>query len=192
MTKILSVAAIMAAVLAAPAVASTADVMLAGFIQSGTVTNSAGSTANITSIIYSLGAPGDGIATWDTGTAGGTASDFLSDPQYFQTVTFGVNIAPSLSFSFGSLDIDYITTLSPLSVTGGTLDEIGSSLIGAYVSVFWSDGTSGTTNLTQQAWSTTQNFSVNSVSEVPLPAALPMMLVALGGLGFAARRRKAA
>jgi len=38
----------------------------------------------------------------------------------------------------------------------------------------------------------TVTLSEDSISPVPLPAALPLLLAALGGLGFAARRRKAA
>lgn len=36
------------------------------------------------------------------------------------------------------------------------------------------------------------SYVLGTVSAIPLPAAFPLFLVALGGLGFAARRRKAA
>lgn len=173
----------------ASSAASQATATLSNFIQSGTITNNAASTANLTGVIYSLGTAGDGIATWDTA-GSGTASDFLSNNNWFQTVSWtGLNIGAGSSFNFSGLDIDLITTLSPLSVTGTVLDNSGSSLVNATLSLLWSDGSTGVANLAQQAWSTTQNLTISSVSAVPVPAALFMFAPAL--LGFIGLRRKA-
>lgn len=174
--------------------ASIASVSLSGFIQNGTVSNNAASAANITSIIYGLGPAGDGIATWDTENAGGTTSDHLSNPQYFQTVTWGgLAIAPGADFSFSGLDIDLIQTLIPLSVTGAVLDDVGTSVVGAFVTVNWSDGTSGTTPLAQQAWSVDQSFRiVSDGAVVPEPGALGLLGLGALMMVVAARRRRAA
>jgi hypothetical protein len=180
---------------ATSAFASTASVSLTDILQSISVSNDGGSSANIETIIYSLGTPGDGIATWDTRTGGGTASDFLSDPRYFQTVTWsGLSIAPGASFATAgfALDIDKIVTLSPLSVTGATSTEQntdpGISLSNAFVSVFWSDGSSGSAGLLQQPWNLDQQLRINSQAGViPLPASLPLLFAGL--LGFVGLRR---
>jgi hypothetical protein len=173
--------------------ASIASVSLTSFIQDGNILNNAASTANITSVVYSLGPAGDGIATWDgtSGTSGGVASDFLSDPNWFQTVTWsGLSVAPGASFNFSGLDIDLIVTLVPLNVTGGIIGA-GSSLVGAFMSVTWSDGSFGSTPLAQQDWGLNQNFRIESNgAAVPEPGALG--LLALGGLLMVvvARRRR--
>jgi hypothetical protein len=176
--------------------ASVASVSLTDFIQVGSIENNALSTANITSVVYSLGPAGDGIATWDgtSGTSGGVASDPLSDPNWFQTITWsGLSIAPGAAFNFSGLDIDLIVTLVPLDVTGGIIGA-GPSLVGAFVSVTWSDGSSGSTPLAQQDWGVDQNFRVVSGgAAVPEPGALG--LLALGGLLMmvvVARRRRPA
>jgi hypothetical protein len=170
--------------------ASTATATLSSFIQRGLIANDAGSTGSITSVIYSLGAAADGIATWDSGTGGGVASDFLSNPRWFQTVTWsGLNVAAGDTFNFSGLDIDLITSFSPLSVSGGILDTTGSSLVNATLSLIWSDGSVGSVNLIQQAWATTQNLRIgSSVNAVPLPAAVWLFGPAL--LGFMSMRRK--
>jgi|GEM_PF-2691308 len=178
--------------LTSAASANTATVDLTFFLQQITVSNSAASTSNITAVTYSLGTAGDGVATWD-GFNGGTASDFLSDPNFFQTVDFSTNIAAGGSSFLGDGDIDLINTLVPLSVTGTTSDEQytdpGISLLGAFVSVFWNDGSSGTTALENLIWDTNQSLTVSSsVSEVPVPAGLPLIVGALGVLGFLGRR----
>ena len=181
----------MSAFMATANAASSATATLSSFIQNGLIANDAASTGNITSVIYSLGTAADGIATWDGGTGGGVASDFLSDPSYFQTVTWsGLNVAAGDTFNFSGLDIDLITTFSPLSVTGGVLDTNGSSLVNATLSLIWSDGSTGTVNLVQQAWETTQNLAISSaVSAVPLPAAVWLLGSSL--VGFMGMRRKA-
>ncbi len=193
MKKIITAIVLSSAALSANA-ANLATASLTSFIQTGTISNDAASTASITSVVYTLGTAGNGIATWDSNSgsnlAGGVASGFLSDARYFQTITFGgLNVGAGSSFSFSGLDIDLIQTLTPLSVTGAVLDEVGTSLVGASMSIFWSNGDSATTSLVQQAWSQTQSLSFTSAtSSVPVPAAA--WLFATGLAGFAGFRRK--
>ena len=76
--------AIVALALAVPCVSQAqagGTVVLDGanYTQTGSLTNTS-MGPNITSFTYSFGTPGDGIATWDSNTGGGTASDFLSAP----------------------------------------------------------------------------------------------------------------
>lgn len=166
---------------------------LSGFIQNGTISNDIGSGAAISSIVYDLGAAGDGIATWDSRTGTGVASNFLSNPRYFQTLTWsGLNILSGSDFSFAGLDIDLIQSLTPLSVTGNVLDNVGTSLTNASLSIYWDNGDFGTASLTQQAWETTQNLTINAanIASVPEPGPLALFGLALAGLYFA-RKKKA-
>ncbi len=177
-----------------PSYAATIDaaISLSGsdFLQSFNVTNNSTGGLSITKIVYSFGTPADGIATWDTKTGGGVASDFLSNPEWFQTVTWsGLSIAPGASYSIPaySLDIDLIETLSPLSVTGATIDYSGTSLANAYFGVEYNDGYGlRTVELNETGWTTDQNLQVTAA--VPLPSAF--LLLGPGLLGLAALKKK--
>ena len=183
-------AGLLALAFAVPASAlPTATATLSTFIQDGSITNNAASGANITQIVYSLGTPEDNLATWQISTGGGTASNFLSDPQYFQTITFGgLSIAPGAGFSFFGLDIDLIQTLVPLSVTGSPVGG-PETLRNAFLSITWSDGNSGTADLVEQAWATNQNLTINGASStVPEPGTIALLGLALVGLARYRRR----
>jgi len=168
---------------------ATATLNGASFIQAGTIVNNALSGVSITAIIYSLGTAGNGIATWDTATGGGVASGYLSNPEWFQTVTWsGLSVAPGASFSFSGLDIDLITTLSPLVIDEGTISPTGASLANAYIKVVWSDGEMGQASLVQQDWAQTQNLTINPDNRVPdAGSSLVLLGLALGALGFYGR-----
>src|SRR5512143_2966842 len=155
----LTVVALLAVLGSAPATAVPIDALAVinggDFLQSFTVTNQSTTGLNIVEIVYSHGTPTAGHATWDTGVGGGVASDFLSNPEWFQTVTWsGLNVAPGASFSIPSfsLDIDLIASLLPLSIDQGTIDNVGSSLAGSYIGVRYDNGVFASANLNQTGW----------------------------------------
>ena len=126
--------AMMGMVGTANAVLLSATVEFTGeFLRSSTVTNGSDPGINITNFVYTFGTPEDGVATWD-GTDGvipnipdgGIASDFLSNPEFFQTLTFNVLIAPGDAFSEGNPlpqaappsfnDLDPVLEVGPLEL----------------------------------------------------------------------------
>ena len=141
--------------------AGTSSATLTSFIQSGVLTNTSSPGVNIVEVYYTLGTPEDNIATWDSGTGGGTAEDFLDNPRWFQSVRWtGLNVAPGSTFNITGLDIDLIQTLSPLSVNEGILDTVGTSLRNGYIETRFSDGSVACAPLVEQAWSATQNLTL--------------------------------
>lgn len=172
--------------------AGTASIHLNGsdFIQSGTVTNTSAAGINITKIVYDLGAQAAGIAVWELFNSTGTHSNFLggSSLTHYSTETFaGLSTAAGSSFSFSGLDIDLIVTVIPPVADSGTLG-LPSSLANASMTVFFSDGSSGSASLVKQLWQVDQDLRIGAA--VPEPGTYALMGMGLGIVGWLARRRK--
>ena len=170
----------------------TASIHLDGnnFIQSGTVTNTSAAGINITKIVYDLGTQAAGIAIWEINSSTGTHSNFLggSSLSHYSTETFaGLSTAAGGTFSFAGLDIDLIVTVNPPVADSANLG-LPSSLKNASMTVFFSDGSSGSASLVQQVWLVDQDLRIGAA--VPEPGTYALMGMGLGIVGWLARRRK--
>ena len=179
----------------AEALPVSADAFLNGgsFIQSGSVTNTSAADS-IVAVIYSLGTAADGIATWENYLESPlpfTRSDALTDGAHYQTITFsGLSIAPGGTFNFSGLDIDLILTLLPLNVTSGIIDNAGTSLKNASISVLFSGGGMASAELNETGWTVSQNLKLGEVAAVPEPGSIFLLGLGLSGLALAARRQR--
>jgi len=168
----------------------TATVHLDGgnFIQSGTVTNTSAVGIDIVQVVYDLGTQADGIAIWEINSSTGTHSNFLTGNWYSTETWGGLSVGSGGTFNFGGLDIDLIVTVAPPDVSSSIIPSPGGpSLANASVSVYFSDGSFGTTSLVQQDWTGNQDLVINAVPE---PETYAMLLAGLGLVGFSVRRRQ--
>lgn len=170
-------------------------------LNQGIVTNTSDSAVVITGISFTLGEAAAGIGTWDSNggsrLAGGTPSDFLSDPNYFQTINFtGLSVAPGISFEWADLDIDGILSVSPLNVSGLTSPT---ALDRASITAFFGDGTSASADLFPGGGPVPDQNLVLATIRRPEPPAPPptvaepgtlaLFCIGLAGLGLLPRRR---
>jgi hypothetical protein len=151
---------------------------------------------------FSITAGGDGISVLNAGNFFGTGNFIQTDPfdnSNPYRADFSVSGVSSVSVDVGDNNQDpddlflraydaFDTLLSSfaISITSSfvgfeTLTVTGTDI--AYV-VFGGAGQGGRNNVYAD------NFSYQTVSPIPLPAALPLLATAFGGLGFLARRRR--
>jgi hypothetical protein len=99
--------------------------------------------------------------------------------------------ASALSFDFSSMA--YLLFQAPDLGSGQTFVCLAGALCGAHTNAvnFLATPNFGT-DIVSTAQSGVQVFAVATTAAVPLPAALPLFAVALGGLGAAARRKRRA
>ena len=161
--------------------------------------------------IYGVSDNGDFGLTSDTGNGGGTLSMFLA----FGPIVSGAEY--TLDILFEDLDLDnandpvgFLESINILSVdgmtsfSGGTITDIASLLvtgdsdtqqlltlfIGAIVAepfIIRLDFQASFTGYGRN----TPEFLIATLNEVPIPAALPLFLAGIAGLGFAGRGKKA-
>jgi len=153
------------------------------YLRSSTVTNNSDDGLIINRITYGLGEADDGIGTWDSTDCeipnlppDSYATDFLSNPEYFQTLNFDVYLEPGNSYSEGSPttrpfnDFDLIVRLSPLMVNGGAT-ATSYALSRAYAEVEFITGDIIRVPLIEQDPSLTQTVYITGeiVTSVPTP-----------------------
>lgn len=124
----------------------------------------------------------DTCSTPDDEGEGGTITFDFSEEVTFQGFdVFDVSDGGA-TFSVDFFDIDdmLITSIAAPSGIGDNefMSFVGLGIQGVIRAVFNFGGSGGIDNIAFET------------SEIPLPAALPLMLVGLGGLGFVSRRRK--
>lgn len=82
---------------------------------------------------------------------------------------------------------------APFNTAGGTATETDGVVRGATGNLFFLNGqdTVADTTINLRGRTLLATIEVSQISEVPLPAALPMLLAGLGGLGLMRRRQRA-
>lgn len=168
------------------------------FLQSGTISNTSGleMTGFQIDFVADAGTPATGV--WETGSGGlpgtpaATFSNLVSGGAFTATWS-GLSIASGSSFSYSNMDYG---GFNGTAASGGLIPAF---LGDETMTIFFANGSSVSAFLPagdSRFGASTVLFDdadlVTGLTPVPLPAAFPLMLVALGGLGIAARRRKTA
>jgi hypothetical protein len=166
---------------------TTADATTVGFVDDYAIPNWTISSSGVGGLIDMSGAPSSiTLVEPDSGSGGWIEFSIAAA----EAGTFAFDWAfGGVDFGFGSAQVrigSTLTTLADASATSGSFSTAVAfgDLIGFRSTSV--DGIFGSTTFT------ISNLSVPSIAAVPLPAAFPLLVVALGGLSFAARRRRSA
>jgi hypothetical protein len=95
------------------------------------------------------------------------------------------SLADNLAFESGTLGVSYVLIGADTSTSNLSVVQLGISSSGLWYSFAYDFPVPANTSPLPIS-----TFSLSDTAVVPLPAAFPLLLGALGGLGFAARRRK--
>lgn len=121
----------------------------------------------------------------------GSATSFFFDPTEETTFSFTVSgtglvsDVTKLSFGYspisGTQSFSEVVSFGPIGIGVGMLESVTTEL--PFYVYFFDNGAASTTFLTM-------TYTTEAIAPVPLPAAGGLMLLALGGLGVAAARRR--
>jgi len=159
-------------------------------LQSGWAENKS-TTATIVSFTYSMPTPSAGTGVFETFISTGTHSPCLvPDDNHYQVETWsGLNVSYGERFYFSGLDIDYVES-DGTTFNSSTIDNVGTTLSGAYVQVGFSDNTSLKYDLSATPWSTSQFFTQTPVQPVPEPSTVALFLCGFAGVLLCSKKSK--
>lgn len=191
----------LAMLVAGPAQAATSmSVIMDGNTFNSPFSISNNSNAGETLLSFGLDLGGAGAFCFDT-VLGGPCNNSTNDAGPFTPVgnsdlTTGllasavVDGGTTLGLTFNDFDPleDFIFTLDVDRPGNGSVRVLGSDLIGATAKASFSNGT--TLSGVFGAIEGNPDASGFRITTIPIPAGLPLLLTALGGLGFLMRRRE--
>lgn len=151
-----------------------------------------GVNGSVTSTLAGVSGYGFGFGGVDIGIIGGFKEGGGESKAVVSSgpATFGPLDQPSSYFGYAAEFANLGQSLFLYDIVSGYLGVVSSAGNYGYVELNW-DVASKTITIVSAKYETVEGVAISTpaVSEVPLPAALPMLACALGGLGFFARRR---